>query len=90
MLSLPDKLSRKAATKIFDQISPCAWEKLFEREDKNGIVAFRETGDFPKLAYYRTQDLIHWLIRNGYLTPAQVAGDVPRHNGHITRTHIMA
>jgi len=90
MGNLPDKLSRKACMKVFDQITPCAWEKLFEREDRNGIASLREAGDFPKLAYYRTNDLIHWLIRNGYLTPAQAAGDVPRHNGHAVRTHSIA
>ena len=64
-MKLPDKLNRKAIIKIFDQISPSSWEKLFEREDQNGIGKFRCDGDFPSRAYYDTNALKAWLVRNG-------------------------
>lgn len=90
MLNLPDKLSRKAIAKTFDDLTPTAWEKLFVRESQNGLSAFRESGDFPTRAYYRTNDLIHWLIRNGYYTPQQLFPEDMPPPRLTVRTHIMA
>ncbi len=58
MNNLPTKLSRKAVTKIFDVITPSAWESLFKREDDNGLVKYRGNGDFPHRPYYSTKGVI--------------------------------
>lgn len=92
MNNLPDKLSRKAVIKIFDQLSPTKWEKLFEREDGNGLAKLRGEGDFPGRAYYETAGLIQWLVRNGYYMPEQNVSKIDRAPRAMpsVRTHILA
>lgn len=93
-MQLPDSLGRKAITQIFDRISPVGWEKLFEREDENGIAKLRVEGDFRRRAYYSTAGLVHWLVRNSYYSPTamrEVLGEeVQVRRAVVTRTHLLA
>lgn len=96
MLRIPDSLGRKAVTQIFDRISPVAWEKLFEREDENGIAKLRVQGDFQRRAYYSTAGLVDWLLRNAYYTPTEMRlalGEeiqVVKRAVTATRVHLLA
>lgn len=65
---LPTKLSRRAIIETFDKLAPVTWEKLFEREDQNGIEKHRTTGDYPSKAYYVTSGIVEWLVRHGHYT----------------------
>lgn len=72
-LLLPPELDRRAVALNFDLISPCGWEKLFERERKNGLFELRVPGpDYVLNVHYDTRMLIEWLIRNHRYTLAQV------------------
>lgn len=91
-MKLPDSLSRKAVISTFDRISAVAWEKLFEREDQNGLGKLRVPGDYPGKTYYRTDGLVHWLIRNDHYTVEQIESKT---NGSRAiplpaRTHLLA
>ncbi len=68
MNPLPDSLSRKSITATFTKLSAVAWEKLFERENQNCIAKLRVAGDMNNKVYYRTEGIVHWLVRNGYYT----------------------
>ena len=63
-MKLPDSLNRKAVKRHFDKIKESRWDHLFECEKKNGLHRCRVDGDYPKLAYYDTQMLKDWLVRN--------------------------
>jgi hypothetical protein len=67
-MKLPETLSRKAVTETFDKLEPVRWEKLFEREDTNGIVKHRVVGDYQRKAYYRTAGIMEWLVTEGHYT----------------------
>ena len=68
-MRLPETLSRRAIIATFDRLEPVVWEKLFEREDSNGITKHRIPGeDYQRKAYYRTEGLMAWLVREGYYT----------------------
>lgn len=67
-MKLPETLSRKAIIETFNYLEPVTWEKLFEREDSNGIGKLRTVGDYPSKAYYRTDGIMEWLVRNGHYT----------------------
>ena len=67
-MKLPETLSRKAIIETFDKLEPVTWEKLFEREDSNGIGKLRAVGDYRGKAYYQTDGIMQWLIRNGHYT----------------------
>ena len=68
-MRLPETLSRKAIIATFDKLEPVVWEKLFEREDSNGIGKHRVPGeDYQRKAYYLTAGLMAWLVREGYYT----------------------
>ena len=67
-MKLPDTLSRKAITEAFTKLEPVTWEKLFEREDSNGIVKLRVVGDYQRTAYYRTEGIMAWLVTEGHYT----------------------
>lgn len=67
-MNLPATLNRKAIIETFDKFAPVTWEKLFEREDQNGIGKLRTEGDYPGKAYYVTSGIMEWLIRNGHYT----------------------
>lgn len=93
MTKLPDSLSRKAIALTFDRITPVAWEKLFEREDQNGLEKLRTAGDFPGRIYYKTDGLTQWLIRNGFYTPGQIEGKISGDNRAVApaiRTHLLS
>lgn len=93
MVKLPDSLSRKAVALTFDRISPVAWEKLFEREDQNGLEKLRTDGDFPGRIYYKTDGLAQWLIRNGFYTPTQIENKINGDSRAVTptiRTHLLS
>lgn len=92
MLLLPTTLSRKAVASTFDKLTPVAWEKHFEREHHNGIAKLRVNGegDARNRAYYSTEQIIMWLIRNGYYTfeeTREFYSQVPK---PVIRTHILA
>lgn len=84
-MKLPETLSRRAIIETFDQLAPVTWEKLFEREDCNGIVKYRVTGDYKAKAYYLTSGIMEWLVREGHYTLDQferdpkVGGELPAH-----------
>ena len=67
-MRLPETLSRKAIIETFDKLEPVTWEKLFEREDSNGIGKNRVLGDYQRKAYYKTDGIMQWLVRNGHYT----------------------
>lgn len=70
-MKLPETLSRKAIIETFDKLAPVTWEKLFEREDCNGIARHRvpvASDDYRRKAYYRTDGIMAWLVREGYYT----------------------
>lgn len=68
-MKLPQTLSRRAIIETFDKLEPVTWEKLFEREDSNGIGKHRVPGeDYRRKAYYRTEGIMAWLVREGYYT----------------------
>lgn len=68
MKTLPDRLTRRGIAEEFNDITPVAWEKLFEREDQNGIAKLRVTGDLNNKVYYTVEGIIQWLVRNDYYT----------------------
>ena len=68
-MKLPATLSRRAIMETFNRLEPVTWEKLFDREDANGIVKHRVPGeDYRRKAYYRTSGIMEWLVREGYYT----------------------
>jgi hypothetical protein len=73
----------------FDRHSAVSWEKLFEREDQNGLAKLRVEGDYASKAYYETEGLIHWLVRNDHYTIGQIQRllDGPQQNS--ARTHVL-
>lgn len=90
-MKLPDSLSRRSIITEFDKLTPVSWEKLFEREDQNGIAKLRVLGDFENRAYYRTEGLIHWLVRNAYYTHAEITVKLNGAAvGVAVRRHVMA
>lgn len=69
MKKLPETLSRRAIIEAFNKLAPVTWEKLFEREDSNGIGKHRipiGPKDYKAKAYYRTIGIMGWLIREGH------------------------
>lgn len=91
-MNLPDSLSRKAIARTFDRLTPVAWEKLFEREDQNGLEKLRVDGDYPAKAYYETDGILKWLVRNGHYTHDELTRKLePRPAPTATvRTHLLA
>jgi hypothetical protein len=70
-MKFPDKLSRRAIMQTFNRLEPVTWEKLFMREDSNGIRKYRvpsEPHDYIQKAYYDSAGIKAWLIREGYYT----------------------
>jgi hypothetical protein len=57
-MKLPETLSRKAIIETFNYLEPVTWEKLFEREDSNGIGKLRVQCEYQRKAYYRTQGIM--------------------------------
>lgn len=91
MLLLPTTLSRKAVASTFDKLTPVAWEKHFEREHINGIAKLRVNGgDVKNRAYYSTEQIIMWLIRNDYYTFEETREFYQKVPKPIIRTHILA
>jgi hypothetical protein len=90
-MQLPSSLSRKAIIRTFDVHSAVSWEKLFEREEKNGLSKLRVDGDYPGWVYYETEGLIKWLIRNDHYSINEIRAmfghTVQRSN---VRTHVLA
>lgn len=72
MKTLPDSLSRRGIAAEFDKLTPVAWEKLFEREDQNGLAKLRVAGDLRDRAYYSVEGIAQWLVRNDYYTRREV------------------
>lgn len=92
-VKLPDSLSRKAIIQTFDRITPVAWERLFAREDCNGLCRLRVVGDFKGKTYYSTDGLIHWLVRNDRYTIVEIrriVNGAPSPSGLTIRTHVLA
>lgn len=72
MKTLPDSLSRRGISTEFNKLTPVAWEKLFEREDLNGLGKLRVPGDMNNRAYYSVEGIALWLVRNDYYTRREV------------------
>lgn len=92
-MNLPDSLSRKAVIQTFDRISAVGWERLFAREDQNGLSCLRVPGDFKGKTYYSTEGLTHWLVRNDRYTVVEIRRIVqgaPAPPGFTVRTHVLA
>lgn len=87
-MKLPDSLNRKAIMEIFNHLEPVTWEKLFEREDSNGIGRLRTSGDYRGKAYYQTHGIMDWLVRNGHYTLDDFSRS-PRFGGE-SRMHEMS
>jgi hypothetical protein len=68
MKTLPDSLTRRGISAEFDKLTAVAWEKLFEREDLNGIAKLRVLGDMNNKVYYSVEGITLWLVRNDYYT----------------------
>ena len=92
MKNLPDRLCRKAVRKCFTKVNEPTWNYLFRHEKENGLRAIRAKDEHER-AYYRTIDLMKWLIKEAYYTPAEF-DDTPqpgnRWNGLSVRTHALA
>lgn len=85
-MKLPETLSRRAISETFNRLEAVTWEKLFEREDANGIVKHRVPNeDYQRKAYYRTEGVMAWLVREGYYTlddyrnTPRLGGEAPSH-----------
>lgn len=89
-MELPSSLTRNAVINTFRKISPVAWEKLFEREDQNGIGNLRVSGDYPKRAYYATDGLIQWLVRNNRYSVDEIRHITTPSQPAAVRTHVLA
>ena len=79
---LPETLSRRAIMQTFNRLEPVTWEKLFIREDTNGIGKYRvpsEPNDYTHKAYYNAEGIKRWLIREGYYTADEF--QAPRFGG---------
>jgi hypothetical protein len=72
MKTLPESLSRRGIAAEFDKLTPVAWEKLFEREDINGLVKLRVPGDMRDRVYYSVEGVALWLVRNDYYTRQEI------------------
>jgi len=72
-------------------LTPVAWERLFDKENQNGIARLRVLGDMNNRAYYSVEGIAHWLVRNDYYNRLEISvklGDVaPRMQ---VRQHVMA
>lgn len=79
-MDLPSKLNRRAIMATFDRLEPVTWEKLFEREDTNGIGKNRVSGDYPGKAYYKTDGVMKWLVSNGHYTVDEFS-NIPKCGG---------
>jgi len=92
MKTLPDFLSRRGITSEFDKLTPVAWERLFDKENQNGIAKLRVQGDMNNRVYYSVQGIIHWLVRNDYYNRIEIAlkltDQIPPRTE--VRQHIMA
>lgn len=92
-MNLPDSLSRKAVVQTFDKIDAVAWERLFDREDDNGLAKLRVDGDYRRWAYYETAGLVHWMLRNAYYTPQEMrvvlGEEVQIRRVAVARTHLL-
>lgn len=85
-MKLPETLSRKAITETFNKLEAVTWEKLFEREDSNGIGKHRvPCADYQRKAYYTTDGIMAWLVREGHYTldeyrsTPRLGGEAPQH-----------
>lgn len=91
MKTLPDSLSRRGIADEFDKLTPIAWERLFDKENQNGIAKLRVPGDMNNRAYYSVEGIAQWLVRNDYYKRPEIRaklGDVaPRLE---IRQHVMA
>lgn len=91
MKTLPDQLTRRGISAEFDKLTPVAWEKLFEREDQNGIEKLRVAGDMNNKVYYNVEGIIQWLVRNDYYTRAEISRKLGLGGSPIgIRTHVLA
>ena len=92
-MKLPDSLNRKAVKRHFGKLKESRWDHLFECEKKNGLHRCRVDGDYPKLAYYSTELLKAWLIRNSHYDADEFDSVAPIRgtwNGLSVRRHAIA
>lgn len=77
-MNLPSSLSRNAVKAHFTKVSAGRWEYYFRHEKRNGIGSLRvDDGAFER-AYYDTEKLKEWLIREAiYRTSDFEASELP-------------
>lgn len=92
MKTLPDRLSRRGIAEEFNRLTPVAWEKLFEREDQNGIAKLRVQGDLNNKVYYSVEGIVQWLVRNDYYTRREMESKLglSASPALVVRQHLMA
>lgn len=92
MRTLPDRLTRRGISEEFNELTPVAWEKLFEREDQNGLGKLRTQGDMNNKAYYSVEGIVQWLVRNDYYTRREMEKKLGLSSSPASsiRQHIMA
>ena len=92
MKHLPDRICRRAAKKCFTKLNEPTWNYLFRHEKENGLHALRAKDEHAR-AYYRTDDLMKWLVKEAYYTPADFDDSPNQANGWRglnVRTHTLA
>jgi hypothetical protein len=66
----PQKLRRTAIIKIYPKFTGHAWERRFQREEENGLIAAKVPGSSPYL--YFQEKVESWLIQNGHYTKQEI------------------
>jgi len=92
MQTLPDSLSRRGIATEFDKLTPVAWERLFDKENQNGIARLRVPGDMNNRAYYSGEGMKDWLLSEGHYHPEDfpVIPDSGGWTGAVVRRHALA
>lgn len=94
MTTLPDSLSRKSVKMHFHKLTEAQWDWLFAHEKSNGLHALRVEGPYQQKAYYRTEGLIHWLVRESHYRADEfgqkAAAPKGPWSGLASRTHALA
>lgn len=91
-MQLPEKLSRKALKRCFDNIGEATWDYYFDYERKNGLRDCRVTVS-GVIVYYSTEKIKTWLVMQGHFTPAEFEATSRPSNGWGAmqiRTHQLA
>lgn len=91
MRTLPDSLSRRGIANEFDKLTPVAWERLFDKENQNGIARLRVPGDMNNRVYYSVEGIAQWLVRNDYYKRIEIRMKCGESSHTVPiRQHVMA